>query len=143
MIETILSLIKNPWAVTLLLSVAGLLGISVQSKRLKKAKQKVDEKAHAEYEKRLRQQQQQLVADSEKAKEEYSDEKDEAVGSVVPEMEKAKAVPKDEQKPLGEDVKTMAKAQEASQSGPNRKVSWRFCIVVLAGAGRAGRAGGD
>lgn len=112
MIETILSLIKNPWAMTLLLSVAGLLGISVQSKRLKKAKQKVeDEKAHAEYEKRLRQQQQQLVADSEKAKEEYSDEKDEAVGSVVPEMEKAKAVPKDKQKPLGEDVKTMAKAQ--------------------------------
>lgn len=112
MIETILSLIKNPWAVTLLLFVAGLLGISVQSKRLKKAKQKVeDEKAHAEYEKRLRQQQQQLVADSERAKEEYSDEKDEAVGSVVPEMEKAKAVPKDEQKPLGEDVKTMAKAQ--------------------------------
>ena len=112
MIETILSLIKNPWAVTLLLSVAGLLGISVQSSRLRKAKQKVeDEKAHAEYEKRLRQQQQQLVADSERAKEEYSDEKDEAVGSVVPEMEKAKAVPKDKQKPLGEDVKTMAKAQ--------------------------------
>ena len=112
MIETILSLIKNPWAVTLLLSVAGLLGISVQSKRLRKAKQKVeDEKAHAEYEKRLRQQQQQLVADAEKAKEEYSDEKDEAVGSVVPEMEKAKALPEDERKPLGEDVKTMAKAQ--------------------------------
>ena len=59
----------------------------------------------------LRQQQQQLVADSEKAKEEYSVEKDEAVGWVVPEMEKAKAVPKDEQKPLGEDVKTMAKGQ--------------------------------
>jgi len=112
MIETILFLIKNPWVVALLLSVAGLLGISVQSKRLKKAKQKVeDEKAHAEYEKRLRQQQQQLVSDSEKAKAGYSDEKDEAVGSVVPEMEKAKAVPKDEQKPLGEDAKTMAKAQ--------------------------------
>ena len=112
MIETILSLIKNPWAVTLLLSVAGLLGISVQSKRLKKAKQKVeDEKAHAEYEKRLRQQQQQLVADSEKAKEEYSDEKDEAVDEVVPEMDKAKALPEDERKPLGDSVKTMAKAQ--------------------------------
>ena len=112
MIETILSLFRNPWVATLLLAIAGLLGISVQSKRLKKAKQKVeDEKAHAEYEKRLRQQQQQLVADSEKAKEEYSDEKDEAVGSVVPEKEKAKALPEDERKPLGEDVKTMAKAQ--------------------------------
>ncbi|MGE4465810.1 hypothetical protein [Sphaerochaeta sp.] len=111
-IDTIFSLMRNPWVLTLLLALAGLLGISVQSSRLKKAKQKVeDEKAHAEYEKRLRQQQQQLVADSEKAKEEYSDEKDEAVGSVVPEMEKAKAVPKDKQKPLGEDVKTMAKAQ--------------------------------
>ena len=112
MIETILSLIKNPWAVTLLLAVAGLLGISVQSKRLKKAKQKADdEKAHAEYEKRLRQQQQQLVSDSEKAKAGYTEKKDDAVEEVVPEMEKAKAVPKDEQKPLGEDVKTMAKAQ--------------------------------
>ena len=112
MIDTNLSLIKNPWAVTLLLAVAGLFGISVQSSRLRKAKRKADdEKAHADYEKRLRQQQQQLVADSEKAKEEYSDEKDEAVEEVVPEMEKAKAVPKDEQKPLGDAVKTMAKAQ--------------------------------
>lgn len=111
-IDTILSLFKNPWAVTLLLALAGLLGISVQSSRLKKSKQKVeDEKAHAEYEKRLRQQQQQLVLDSEKAKAEYSEEKDEAVDEVVPEMEKAKALPKEEQKPLGEDVKTMAKAQ--------------------------------
>ena len=112
MIETILSLFRNPWAAAMLLALAGLLGISVQSSRLRKAKQKVeDEKAHAEYEKRLRQQQQQLVLDSEKAKEEYSDEKDEAVDEVVPEMDKAKAVPKDKQKPLGEDVKTMAKAQ--------------------------------
>jgi hypothetical protein len=112
MIDTILSIIKNPWAVTLLLAVAGLLGISVQSKRLKKAKQKADdEKAHADYEKRLRQQQQQLVSDSEKAKAGYSDEKDEAVDEVVPEMDKAKAVPEDERKPLGEDVKTMAKVQ--------------------------------
>jgi len=111
-IDTILSLFKNPWAVTLLLALAGLLGISVQSSRLKKSKQKVeDEKAHAEYEKRLRQQQQQLVLDSEKAKAEYSEEKDEAVDEVVPEMEKAKALPKEEQKPLGDAVKTMAKAQ--------------------------------
>lgn len=112
MIDTIFSLMKNPWVLTLLIAVAGMLGISVQSSRLKKAKQKVDdEKAHAEYEKRLRQQQQQLVSDSEKAKEEYSDEKDEAVEEVVPEMEKAKALPKEEQKPLGDAVKTMAKAQ--------------------------------
>ena len=111
-IDTILSLFKNPWAVALLLAIAGLLGISVQSSRLKKSKQKVeDEKAHAEYEKRLRQQQQQLVLDSEKAKAEYSEEKDEAVDEVVPEMEKAKALPKEEQKPLGDAVKTMAKAQ--------------------------------
>ena len=61
-IETILSLFRNPWVAALLLALAGLLGISVQSSRLKKAKQKVeDEKAHAEYEKRLRQQQQQEI----------------------------------------------------------------------------------
>ena len=112
MIDTVLSLLKNPWAVTLLIAVAGMLGISVQSKRLRKAKQKADdEKAHADYEKRLRQQQQQLVSDSEKAKAGYSDEKDEAVDEVVPEMDKAKALPEDERKPLGDSVKTMAKAQ--------------------------------
>lgn len=112
MIEFIKSLISSQWGIVGVV-IALLLGaLGIQTKRVKSNKQKAeDEKAHAEYEKRLRQQQQQLVADSEKAKEEYSDEKDEAVGSVVPEMEKAKAVPKDEQKPLGEDVKTMAKAQ--------------------------------
>lgn len=112
MIETILSLFRNPWAVTLLLSVAGLLGISVQSKRLKKAKQKVeDEKAHAEYEKRLRQQQQQLVVDSEKAKDEFVEQSDDIVGQIVPEVNKVKDIPTEQQKPLSDPVKDTAKAQ--------------------------------
>jgi xanthosine utilization system XapX-like protein len=112
MIDTIFSLMKNPWVAALLLAIAGLLGISVQSSRLKKAKQKVeDEKAHAEYEKRLRQQQQQVVAEAERSKDEFAAKKDEAVSEVVPEIGKVKDIPQEERKELSEPVKAAAKAQ--------------------------------
>ncbi len=111
-IDTIFSLMKNPWVLTLLLALAGLLGISVQSSRLKNAKQKAeDEKAHAEYEKRLRQQQQQVVAEAERSKDEFAAKKDEAVSEVVPEIGKVKDIPQEERKELSEPVKGMAKAQ--------------------------------
>lgn len=112
MIDAILSLFKNPWAVSLIFAVAGLFGFSVQSKRLKKAKRKAeDEKAHAEYEKRLRQQQQQVVAEAEQSKDEFAAKKDEAVSEVVPEIGKVKDIPQEERKELSEPVKGMAKAQ--------------------------------
>jgi len=112
MIEFIRSLISSQWGIVGVV-IALLLGaLGIQTKRVKSNKQKAeDEKAHAEYEKRLRQQQQQLVVDSEKAKDEFVEQSDDIVGQIVPEVSKVKDIPAEQQKPLSDPVKDMAKAQ--------------------------------
>lgn len=112
MIEFIKSLISSQWGIVGVV-IALLLGaLGIQTKRVKSNKQKAeDEKAHAEYEKRLRQQQQQLVVDSEKAKDEFVGKRDDIVGQIVPEVNKVKDIPAEQQKPLSDPVKDMAKAQ--------------------------------
>lgn len=112
MIEFIKSLISSQWGIVGVV-IALLLGaLGIQTKRVKSNKQKAeDEKAHAEYEKRLRQQQQQLVVDSEKAKDEFVEQSDDIVGQIVPEVSKVKDIPAEQQKPLSDPVKDMAKAQ--------------------------------
>lgn len=112
MIEFIKSLISSQWGIVGVV-IALLLGaLGIQTKRVKSNKQKAeDEKAHAEYEKRLRQQQQQLVVDSEKAKDEFVEQSDDIVGQIVPEVNKVKDIPAEQQKPLSDPVKDMAKAQ--------------------------------
>lgn len=112
MIEFIRSLISSQWGIVGVV-IALLLGaLGIQTKRVKSNKQKAeDEKSHAEYEKRLRQQQQQLVVDSEKAKDEFVEQSDDIVGQIVPEVNKVKDIPAEQQKPLSDPVKDMAKAQ--------------------------------
>ena len=112
MIEFIRSLISSQWGIVGVV-IALLLGaLGIQTKRVKSNKQKAeDEKAHAEYENRLRQQQQQLVVDSEKAKDEFVGKSDDIVGQIVPEVSKVKDIPAEQQKPLSDPVKDMAKAQ--------------------------------
>ena len=112
MIEFIRSLISSQWGIVGVV-IALLLGaLGIQTKRVKSNKQKAeDEKAHSEYEKRLRQQQQQLVVDSEKTKDEFVRKSDDIVGQIVPEVHKFNDMPDEQQKPLSDPVKDMAKAQ--------------------------------
>ena len=112
MIEFVKSLISSQWGIVGVV-IALLLGaLGIQTKRVKSNKQKAeDEKSHAEYEKRLRQQQQQLAMESEKAKDEFVEQSDDIVGQIVPEVNKVKDIPSEQQKPLSDPVKDMAKAQ--------------------------------
>jgi predicted Holliday junction resolvase-like endonuclease len=102
----------NGWSfiIAVIVFVLGLLGI--QTKRINSAKKKVEEQEGVIH--NLSQQaenQKKVVQEAEDQKGKIVKQKGDALEEIVPEIGKMQDIPKDEQQPLGDDVKKAAKAQ--------------------------------
>ncbi len=112
MSEILKFLSNNGLAVIVSIIVVLLGALGIQTKRVKSAKQKADDKKQkAEQAENTLKKQQGVITNHEIAVSEFNEEKKEVVSEIVPEIEKVKNIPKEEQRELSDKVKEAAKAQ--------------------------------